>query len=65
SNYIVGMYDTEEEAAIAYNKAADCLNEKGVRQNFNKNFIEEMSPADYAEIYAKTYISPKILHMKG
>ena len=63
SNYIVGMYDTEEEAAIAYNKAADILNEKGVRQNFNKNFIEEMSPADYAEIYARTYISPKILHM--
>ena len=64
SNYIVGIYDTEEEAAIAYNKAADLLHEKGVRKNFNKNFIEEMSPADYAEIYAHTYISPKILHMK-
>ena len=62
SNYIIGVYETEEEAAIAYNKAADILVGKGVKKDFNTNYIEEMSSSDYADIYARVYISPKILH---
>ncbi|MBR5968748.1 MAG: hypothetical protein IK016_00215 [Lachnospiraceae bacterium] len=62
SNYVVGHYDTEEEAAIAYNKAADILNRKGISKNFNTNYIEDIAPSEYAEIYSRVYISPKILH---
>ena len=63
SNYVVGLYDTEHEAAIAYNKAADILNKKGVEKNFNTNYVEDITPSEYADIYSRVYISPKILHM--
>ena len=63
SNFVVGHYDTEKEAAIAYNKAADILNKKGISKNFNTNYIEDIAPSEYAEIYRRVYISPKILHM--
>lgn len=63
SNFVVGLYDTEEEAAIAYNKAADILNKKGVDKNFNTNYVEDITPSEYADIYSRVYISPRILHM--
>ena len=61
SNFIVGHYDSEEEAAIAYNKAADILFEKGFKKNFNQNYMEHLSARQYAEIYHNVPISPKIL----
>lgn len=60
-NYVVGHYPTEVEAAIAYNKAIDVLHKKGFNKNFTLNYIEGLSPREYAEIYASLQISPKIL----
>lgn len=60
SNYVVGVYDTEEEAAIAYNKAVDILKKNGIDRNFPLNYIEGLSPAAYADIYSELKISPKI-----
>ena len=60
SNYVVGVYDTEEEAAIAYNKAVDILKKNGIDRNFPLNYIEGLSPATYADIYSELKISPKI-----
>lgn len=60
SNYVVGTYDTEEEAAIAYNKAVDILKKNGINRNFPLNYIEGLSPAAYADIYSELKISPKI-----
>lgn len=60
SNYVVGTYDTEEEAAIAYNKAVDVLKKNGINRNFPLNYIEGLSPAAYADIYSRLKISPKI-----
>lgn len=60
SNYVVGIYDTEEEAAIAYNKAVDILKKNGINRNFPLNYIEGLSPAAYADIYSELKISPKI-----
>ena len=60
-NFVVGYYKDELTAAIAYNKDIDILQKKGVNKNFTPNYIEGISPRKYAEIYAATEISPKIL----
>lgn len=59
-NIIVGRYESEIEAAIAYNKAADILKSSGVQKDFPQNYIEGLSPRQYAEIYTAVSISPKI-----
>lgn len=64
-NYIIGNYPTELEAAIAYNKAIDILKKNGVTKNFTPNYIESVSPREYAEIYSALPISPKIYHYKS
>lgn len=59
-NYVVGRYPSETEAAIAYNKAVDILKKNGVKKNFPLNYIENLSPRKYAEIYTNLHISPRI-----
>lgn len=59
-NYTVGTYPTETEAAIAYNKAIDILKQNGLTKNFTPNYVEGVSPREYAEIYSSLQISPKI-----
>lgn len=60
-NYVVGTYSTKWEAAIAYNKAVDILQKKGFTKNFTPNYIEDISPREYAEIYSSLPISKQIL----
>ncbi|MBO4980330.1 MAG: hypothetical protein J6C84_00315 [Lachnospiraceae bacterium] len=64
-NFLVGVYDTQLEAAIAYNKAVDCLLKNGVQKKYALNYIEGLSPSKYAEIYSGLTISEKILAFKG
>lgn len=59
-DYLIGRYLTETEAAVAYNKAADFLNQKGFPKNFPRNYIEELSEREYAKLYANIRISKKI-----
>lgn len=61
-DYLIGTYETETEAAIAYNKAIDYLKKAGVKKNFTPNFIDSVSASAYADIYASLKISPKIEH---
>ena len=58
----VGIYDTEDQAAIAYNKAIDILKKKGVQINYTPNYLEGLSPAVYAGIYTDVSISKNILN---
>lgn len=58
----IGTYPTETMAAIAYNKAADILNSKGLIKDFNKNYIEDMNAIEYSGLYNKIRISS---HIKG
>lgn len=60
-NFLVGRYASEEEAAVAYNKAIDILRRNGVRKNFTPNYIEDLPPSRYADIYTRVGISQNIL----
>lgn len=60
--YHIGVYSSMQEAAIAYNKAIDILYKKGVKKNFTTNYIENLSPSLYADIYSKLQISAKLLN---
>ena len=64
SNYVIGNYRTEYEAAIAYNKAADILKKNGIKKNFAQNYIEDLSPSQYADLYMKVDISKTIYEIK-
>lgn len=59
-NVKVGTYSTETEAAIAYNKAIDILRKNGSRKQYTPNFVEDVSPKEYAEIYSSLEINPRI-----
>ena len=60
-NYIVGRYDDEIEAAIAYNKAVDILASKGYRRNYSKNYIQSLTSEEYKKRYDKVSVSKKIM----
>lgn len=60
-NYKVGIYSSEIKAAIAYNKAADLAKACGIRKAFPENFIETVTPKEYANIYSKLSVSKKYL----
>lgn len=62
-NYQVGTYDSEETAAIAYNKAADILNGNGISRHYIKNYISGISKEEYLCQYEKVQISPKLYHV--
>ncbi|MBE5826178.1 MAG: hypothetical protein E7307_06015 [Butyrivibrio sp.] len=64
SNYVIGSYNTEAEAAIAYNKAADILIKNGIEKNFQQNYVEDLSPSQHADIYMRLKISPKIYELR-
>lgn len=59
-DFIVGKYLSEIEAAIAYNKAAALLKEKGVPINFPENYINDIGDIEYAKIYNNVRISKKL-----
>ncbi len=50
-DWIVGRYPDEIKAAIAYNKAADLLIKHGVEKKYTQNYLTELSPSQYADIY--------------
>lgn len=59
-NYIIGIYPSENEAAIAYNRAVDLLLEKLPNlKNYPKNYIDGLSHIEYASIYNTIKISRK------
>ncbi len=59
-DYIIGRYSTDTEAAIAYNKAARLMKEKGIAKDFPENYISEIDEIEYARIYHNLRISKKL-----
>ena len=60
----VGVYETETEAAIAYNKAIDLLKKAGVQKRYVPNYMEGISPAAYADIYNAVKVSAGVRHYR-
>lgn len=63
-NLLVGRYENELDAAIAYNKAIDILKRNGVNKNYVPNYIEGISPSKYAEIYSSLAVSKGIVNFR-
>lgn len=59
-NLVIGDYQTETEAAIAYNKAADLITSKGLQKNYIKNYICGITNERYNEIYDKLKVSKRV-----
>lgn len=59
-DFIVGIYDDEITAAIAYNKAADTLASHGICKAYARNYILSMNSTQYHAAYSAISISPKI-----
>lgn len=62
-DFIIGRYSTEDEAAIAYNRAADYLNKKGLNKNYTRNYVDGLSDAEYQSIYDRIQLPPNIRHV--
>lgn len=61
---LVGVYKTETDAAIAYNKAADILHKNGFERNFAVNYIDSLPAKEYAEIYSRLEINEYITNYR-
>lgn len=61
SSHVIGIYDTQELAAVAYNKAVDLARKYGITKNYTTNYLAELSPREYAECYTRVAISQKFL----
>ncbi len=59
-NYIIGDYPNDITAAIAYNKAADILNIRGVKKNYARNDIADIEESEYWLIYKEVKISKAV-----
>lgn len=61
-DFMIGYYDSEVKAAIAYNKAADIVKDAGIHKNYPINFVDECSNREYAQIYHSIQIPEKFIH---
>ena len=60
--FTIGVYSTEIKAAIAYNKAVDLAKDYGIEKQYSENYIMDLSPKEYADIYIKIKISEKFMN---
>jgi hypothetical protein len=60
-NLVIGKYDDETDAAIAYNKAVDILHKNGFDTNYNTNYIYNMNKEEYLERYSSVKISDSVV----
>lgn len=59
--FSLGTYESDYLAAIAYNKACDLAKDAGIHREFPVNYIDFLSPSQYAELYADLVLPEKYL----
>ena len=59
--FLIGRFETDAMAAVAYNKAVDLAVAAGVKKNFIQNYVLEYSPKEYAAVYTDIRIPKKYL----
>jgi hypothetical protein len=57
---IIGHYDSAISAAIAYNKAADYVEQLLPHKNYKRNDLSFLTQAEYDTLYNQLLISPRI-----
>ncbi len=57
-NILIGRYSDQAKAAVAYNKAVDFARQWGYKKDFIENYVIELSPREYAELYS-TLVLPE------
>lgn len=50
-NVVIGHYKGEIDAAIAYNKGVDIAASLGLKRNYSKNYIDELTKEEYESRY--------------
>ncbi len=60
NEFLVGNYTDETTAAVAYNKAVDVIKRKYPDKKYELNYVEALTPLQYAELYTEISISEKI-----
>lgn len=63
TNLVIGHYESEIEAAIAYNKAIDILSKHYTVKEYTHNVIPFITKAEYKTIYDNLAISPRIYNL--
>lgn len=61
---VIGRYDTEPEAAAAYNKASGFLKNLGLDENRPLNYIDDMTDSEYAILERRVNIDKFIRKVK-
>lgn len=60
---VVGHYETEVQAAIAYNRAVDLLKDSPFASKYQKNTFPFLTRHEYEQIYTNLLISKRLIHM--
>ena len=60
--YLIGRFNEDSRAAVAYNKAADLAIAAGINKNFIQNFVVEYTPREYASVYTEITMPQKYLN---
>lgn len=61
-NHVLGYFDSAIRAAVAYNKAVDEIKKAGIDKEYNINFIDGITPRDYATMYYTVNLPNKFLN---
>ncbi len=61
-DYLIGRFENDSIAAVAYNKAADAAHDAGISKKFPQNYVVDFSAEEYAGTYRSIALPEKYLN---